>query len=286
MMARLHGYFLMTKPRAMAVVLVTAAAGYLLAIRGSWDFAILVHLLLGAGLSGGGSIVLNQYLERDHDRHMLRTRLRPLPSGLISPRAALIYGIVLSVVGTAWLAVFVNGITSILGGLCVVSYVLLYTPLKRVTTLNTAVGAVPGAIPPMMGWTAVTGAIDLEAWVLFLILFIWQFPHFLAIGWLYRDDYARAGYTMLAGRDPDGRVTARQMVLNASCLMVVSLLPVSISMAGPHYGTGAVMLGIALLVLCLMFRVHRSTAMARLVLKGSVVHIALLMIFLVADKLR
>ena len=268
----------------MLVVLVTAAAGYLLASRGEVDLVGLANLLLGAALSGGGSIVLNQVLERHHDRRMERTRHRPLPSGLIGVRSALVWGIFLSVAGTTWLAWTVNGLTAFLGGLCVVSYVLLYTPLKRVTTLNTAVGAVPGAIPPMMGFSAVTNQLGVESWVLFAILFFWQFPHFLAIAWIYREDYARAGYSMLSGVDPDGRMTARQIILNSSVLMLVSLLPTRLGFAGMGYAAVAILAGTGLMALGLFFSARRSRLAAVVVLKGSVVYISLLMTVLVVDK--
>lgn len=284
MIDRLHGYLVMTKPRAMLVVLVTAAAGYLVAAPGPVDWLLLTNLLIGAGLSGGGSIVLNQYLEREHDGKMRRTRARPLPSGLVSPREALVYGVLLSVVGTAWLALGVNALTSVLGGLCVLSYVLLYTPLKRVTTLNTAVGAVPGAIPPMMGWAAETGDLSGPAWILFAILFVWQFPHFLSIAWIHREDYSRAGYAMLSGRDPDGRMTSRQILLNAACLLAVSLAPVAADLAGGLYLWGALILGAGLLALCAAFAARRTTAAATILLRGTIVHISLLMILLVVDK--
>lgn len=284
MIERLHGYLVMTKPRAMLVVLVTAAAGYLVAAPGAVDWTLLTNLLIGAGLSGGGSIVLNQYLEREHDKKMERTRLRPLPTGLVSPREALIYGVLLSVVGTAWLAVGVNALTAVLGGLCVLSYVLLYTPLKRVTTLNTAVGAVPGAIPPMMGWAAETGDLSAPAWILFAILFVWQFPHFLSIAWIYRRDYAGAGYAMLTGRDPDGRMTSRQILLNAFCLLAVSLAPVMANFAGTVYLAGAFILGLGLIALSVVFAVRRTTDAARLLLRGTILHISILMLLMVVDK--
>ena len=284
MIRRLQNYFVMTKPRAMAAVLLTAAAGYGIAVRGGVDGWLLLNLLIGTALSGGGSIVLNQFLERGHDRRMERTRQRPLPSGQISPAAALIYGVALSVVGCGWLAMTVNGLCALLAALCVVSYVLVYTPLKRVTTLNSAIGAVPGAIPPMMGWVAETGSIGVEAWLLFLILFVWQFPHFLAIGWLYREDYSRAGYAMISARDPRGHITARQMILNSACLMVVSLMPVSLSLAGTNYAVGALVLGGGLVGLSFLFLRRPTLDSARWMLRGSVVHIALLMLLLMMDK--
>ncbi len=277
-------YLVMTKPRAMVVVLVTTAAGFFLAKTGAVEWMRLFHLLMGAGLSGGGSIVLNQFLERGHDSLMERTRNRPLPSGQVTPTYALIYGILLSVVGVGWLAVGVNGLTAILGGLCVLSYVLVYTPMKRLTPWNTAVGAIPGAIPPMMGWTAVTANIDLEAWVLFTILFVWQYPHFLALGWIYRKDYAQAGYRMLSSVDPDGERTARQVLINSCLLTLVTLLPARLGWAGVTYGVVAPLLGLGLLGLGVFFYRRRDEMVARLLLRGTIVHITILMFLLVVDR--
>ena len=277
-------YLVMTKPRAMFVVLVTTAAGYFLAETGAVDLVTLINLLIGAGLSGGGSIVLNQFLERHHDGLMDRTQHRPLPSGRVAPLAALVYGILLSIIGTVWLAFGVNMLTAILGGMCVLSYVLVYTPMKRKTPWNTAVGAVPGAIPPMMGWTAVTGSIDAEAWVLFAILFIWQYPHFLALGWIYRRDYAKAGYRMLSSVDADGERTARQVLINACLLTLITLLPARLGWAGSVYALGAPLLGLGLIGLGVFFYRKRDEVMARLLLRGTIVHITVLMILLVLDR--
>lgn len=284
MWSQLSHYLAMTKPRAMLVVLVTTAAGYFLAETGSTEWWTLASLLIGAGLSGGGSIVLNQYLERDHDRQMKRTQDRPLPSGTVTPVSALIYGILLSVIGTAWLAIGVNAMTAILGGMCVLSYVLIYTPMKRTTHWNTAVGAIPGAIPPMMGWTAVTGSIDVEAWVLFGILFVWQYPHFLALGWIYRKDYAGAGYRMLSSVDATGERTARQVLINTSLLTFLTLFPARMGWAGLVYATGAPLLGLGLLMVGIAFYRRRTDLMARILLRGTIIHITLLMILLVMDR--
>ena len=284
MFARLRAYYVMTKPRAMFVVLVTAAAGYLFAVEEAVELTVLFHLLVGAGLAGGGSIVLNQVMERDHDRKMERTQGRPMPTGQVTPLEGVVYGVLLSVVGTLWLWAGVNAITAILGALCVLSYVLLYTPLKRKTTLNTAVGAVPGAIPPMMGWTAATGEVGTGAWLLFLILFVWQFPHFLAIAWIYKDDYARAGYRMLSGVDPDGSMSGRQAVINSAVLLPLTMLPASFGLVGWVYTIWAVAVGMALLGLSLVFAYARNRDSARYLLRGSIIHISLLMILLVLGK--
>ena len=275
----------MTKPRAMFVVLLTALAGVLIAADGVPNVWLLVHLMLGTALSGGGSIVFNQVIERDYDRRMERTRHRPMAAGTISPALGWCYGAFLSVAGTAWLWAFVNPITALLAGLSVASYAFIYTPLKRRTTFNTAVGAVPGAIPPMMGVTAVTGVITPEAWVLFAILFVWQFPHFLAIAWLHREDYQTAGYCMLPVLDSEGGMTARQIILNTICLLFLTMVPVMMKTAGPKYAVGALAIGIAFCSLGLLHARLRSVRSARILLRGSVIHIAILMTLLVADRL-
>lgn len=284
-MNRLNALIAMTKPRAMVAVLISAAAGYLLGADRPWEFRLLTHLLIGTALSGAGSIVLNQVIERRHDAKMRRTRGRALPTGVIRSGFAWVYGLALSIGGTVWLFAFSGTLTAVLAALCVVSYVAVYTPLKRVSTLNAVIGAVPGAIPPMMGWTAATQAISAEAWVLFLILFVWQFPHFLAIGWLYRDDYRRAGYAMLSMDDTDGWITGRQVLLNSACLMVVTLMPFSMGFAGVPYLLGAVALGLALVAVAGVFLWRRTRASARWLLRATVVHIAVLMALLVTDRM-
>jgi heme o synthase len=288
MRATIADYLAMTKPRAMIVVWITAAAGFLVGLAeepmnaGRW--ALFFHLGLGVMLQGGGSIALNQVLEVGHDRRMKRTSDRPLPAGRVSAQAGFIYGIALSIIGTLWLAYFVNGICAILGGLSIVTYVLLYTPLKRRTTLNTAVGAVPGAIPPMMGWAAIRNDLDLEAGLLFAILFVWQFPHFLAIAWLYRQDYGRAGYVMLTRFDETGRITAHQMIVNTFMLWALSLTPYIFGLMGPAYAIGATLLSGVFFGLSFVFAAKRDNGAAKMMLKASVIHISLLMIAMVLDK--
>ncbi|MEZ6194295.1 MAG: heme o synthase [Planctomycetota bacterium] len=288
MRSKFAAYLEMTKPRAMIVVWVTAAAGFLVALAERPLDAGLVALFLNLGigvlLQGGGSIALNQVMEVPHDRRMDRTRGRPMPSGRVSRREGLLLGLALSVVGTVWLAIGVNAICAILGGLSIVTYVLLYTPLKRVTTLNTAVGAVPGAIPPMMGWAAVRNDLDLEAGLLFAILFVWQFPHFLAIAWLHRRDYEGAGYAMLSRFDPTGSVTAHQMIVNTFMLWGISLTPYFFGLTGPSYALGATILSGLFFFLAFVFAARRDDPAARWMLRGSIVHISLLMIAFVLDK--
>ena len=213
----------LTKPRITLMVVLTAGIGLLLGSGGEVSGAIVIHTLLGTGLLAAGSSALNQVLERDLDGLMERTAQRPLPAGRMHPDSALLFGVTLAILGLVELTVFVNLLTALLGTLALASYVFLYTPLKRVSSLATVIGAIPGAIPPLMGWTAVTNELALGAWVLFGILFLWQLPHFLAIAWICREDYARAGLPMLPVVEPDGRSTARQMVLWGAALLPVSL---------------------------------------------------------------
>jgi protoheme IX farnesyltransferase len=236
----------LTKPRITSLVLVTAAVGY--AVGGLGDFSVSRFLLFMAGtaLLCAGASALNQFYERDTDARMVRTSRRPLPAGRMRPEEALVFGLALSGAGLA-LLVFVNPLTLLLGALSLASYVLAYTPLKRVTSLCTVVGAVPGALPPLMGWAAARGSLGAAGWGLFAILFLWQLPHFLAIGWLYREDYARGGFPMLAVTDRDGSSTGRQAVLYATALLPVTLAAGLLAAAGKGYLWGALVLGVAFL---------------------------------------
>jgi protoheme IX farnesyltransferase len=242
---RLSDFLTLTKPEITFNVVLTALVGFLAAAHGDIRVPTLVHALLGTGLVAGGASTLNQWAERSHDALMHRTVRRPLPAGRLSPRSSLLFGAALGILGTVYLAVAVGLLASALAAATAVSYLLIYTPLKRVTSLATVVGAVPGAMPPLIGWAAATGTLAPGAWVLFLILFFWQMPHFLALAALYRKDYARAGFRVLPVEDPDGASTGRQSVLYALALLVVSLLPAPLGLAGPVYFFGALVLGIA-----------------------------------------
>ncbi|HVU99866.1 MAG TPA: heme o synthase, partial [Verrucomicrobiae bacterium] len=213
------------KARLTLLVLLTTLVGFYIAYQGPVDYALMLHAVLGTALVASGASALNQLWERKHDANMERTRSRPLPSGRLQPSTVLIIGMAASVIGLAYLTICVNGITAAMGAASLISYVLIYTPLKRVTWLNTAIGAIPGALPPLMGWTAARGEITREGWSLFAILAFWQLPHFLAIAWIYREEYARAGYKMLPGIDPDGRRTGRQAICHTLGLLPVSLCP-------------------------------------------------------------
>jgi protoheme IX farnesyltransferase len=273
----------LTKPRITSLVLVTAAVGY--AIGGVGDFAALRFLLFMAGtaLLCAGASALNQYYERDTDALMNRTNRRPLPAGRLRPDEALAFGLGLSAAGLA-LLVFVNPLTLLLGALSLTSYVLAYTPLKRVTSLSTVVGAVPGALPPLMGWAAARGSLGAAGWGLFAILFLWQLPHFLAIGWLYRDDYARGGFPMLAVTDRDGSSTGRQAVLYATALLPVTLAAGLLAAAGKGYLWGALVLGVGFLGCAILFAWDRSTGAARRLFFASVLYLPLVLGLMVFDR--
>lgn len=241
---RLSDFLTLTKPEITFNVLLTALVGFLAAVQGAVHLLPLVHALLGTGLVAAGASTLNQWAERRHDALMRRTVRRPLPAGRLGPRESLVFGVALVALGTAYLALAAGPLASALAGATAASYLLVYTPLKRVTSLATVVGAVPGAMPPLIGWAAARGTLAPGAWVLFLILFFWQMPHFLALAALYRKDYARAGFRVLPVVDPDGASTGRQAVLYALALLVVSLLPAPLGMAGALYFFGALVLGV------------------------------------------
>jgi protoheme IX farnesyltransferase len=246
--ARVAGFVQLTKPRITVLVVLTTLVGFLVAAPRPLPLLLLLHTLVGTALSAGAAGALNQWAERRADAEMRRTARRPLPSGRLTPREALVFGVVLTAGGTAYLALTTNALASALAALTVGSYLLLYTPLKRVTSLATIVGAVPGALPPMIGWAAARGRLGVEAWVLFGIVFLWQMPHFLALAQLYRADYARAGFRMLTVEDASGASAGRQALLYALALVPVSLLPTPLGLAGRVYFAGALALGVAFLL--------------------------------------
>jgi heme o synthase len=277
----------MTKPGITLMVVLTAGFGFLLAEgeRRGFSLRLLVHTLLGTGLVSAGASVLNHVLERDTDARMRRTAARPLPTGRMDPDAALLFGVGLAVAGLADLALAVNLLTSLLGAVALAGYVFVYTPLKRVSSLATIVGAVPGAIPPMMGWCAVTGRVDAAAWVLFGILFLWQMPHFLAISWLCREDYASAGFPMLTVLDPGGGRAGRQSVLYAAALVPVSLAPAALGLMGSLYLVGALALGLSYLGFGIAFAVRRSTAEARRLMLASLLYLPAVLLVMLLDRI-
>ena len=273
----------LAKPRITSLVLVTAAVGFAVGGQGSIDWLAFLVFMAGTGLLCGGASALNQYLERDADALMERTRRRPIPGGRIRPEEALVFGLALSAAGLAVL-VFVNPLTLALGAASLVSYVLAYTPLKRVTSLCTVVGAVPGALPPLMGWAASRGSLGAAGWGLFAILFLWQLPHFLAIGWLYRDDYARGGFPMLAVTDRDGASTGRQAVLYATALLPVTLAAGLLASAGAGYLWGGLVLGLGFLACAAAFAWKRTVGSARRLFLASVLYLPLLLGLMVFDR--
>ena len=282
-MKSLSSYIELTKPRILSMVLVTTTIGYFLAARGIHPLGTLFLTLLGVGCATGGSAALNNYLERDVDGKMVRTRDRALPAGLIQPANALAFGISLVLFGLFIRVWAVNLITSFILLLAAFLYVLVYTPMKRLTWLNTTFGAIPGAIPPLCGWAAATGRLDAGAWVLFLILFAWQHPHFYAIAWMFKDDYRDAGFKMLPVVDPSGVSTFRQTILFAILLVGVSVLPTMIGMTGRVYCIGALTMGLALLVVGVLFTRSKSFLDARRLLKASVIYLPLLLLLIIID---
>lgn len=278
----MRDYLELSKARIVLMVLLTTAAGFAVATEGSIDWLLFAHTIVGTALIAGGTNALNQYAERDLDAKMRRTQNRPLPAGRISPRAALLFSVGISLAGTFYLALLTNLLTAALGVLTLSSYLFIYTPLKQRTSLSTIVGAVPGAIPPMMGWAAATGSIGLGAWILFGILFLWQLPHFLAIGWMYREDYARGGFPILAVVDGSGAVSGRQALLWSLALLPISLLPAAVGGAGALYAGSAIGCGFLLVATSWLFARSRTMKAARHLFFASIVYLPLVMSLLVA----
>jgi protoheme IX farnesyltransferase len=281
---RVSAYSELTKPRITFLIVLTAAAGFALATKGRIDYLRMVSAMIGIGLLSSGIATLNQYLERDLDALMRRTADRPLPSGKLSPPEALVFGAGLTVLAEMYLAVLVNPLTALLGLTVIAGYLFGYTPLKTKTSLSTLVGAFPGAVPPLIGWTAASGELSLEAWVLFAILFLWQFPHFLAIAWIYREDYARAGILMLPVVEPDGRITGQQIVIYTLMLLPVSLLPTALGVSGKAYLFGALILGLLFLYSSVRAAFSQSRREARRLLLASVIYLPLLFILMVVNR--
>lgn len=267
----------LSKARLSFLVLMTTLVGFLMGWRGPMDYTILLATLLGTALSAAGASALNQWIERDLDSLMSRTADRPLPAARIHPSDALIFALLCCGSGVALLALLVNPLTASLALLTIVTYAVIYTPLKRVTELNTLIGAVPGALPPLIGWTAATGHTDLGGWVLFLILWFWQMPHFLAIAWLYRDQYSAAGFKMLSARDLEGWSTGWQALIYSAALLAVSLLPGIIGMATPYYFFAALALGAAMLFLSFDFLRLRTMSAARRLFFASIIYLPFLL---------
>jgi protoheme IX farnesyltransferase len=281
---RASAYVELTKPRITFLIVLTSAAGFGLASRRGIDYLALVSALLGIALLSSGIATLNQYAERDLDCLMRRTAGRPLPSGKLAPWEALAFGAGLTIAAEVYLLLLVNPLSALLGLTVIAGYLFGYTPLKTRSSLSTVVGAFPGAVPPLIGWTAATGALSIEGWVLFAILFLWQFPHFLAIAWMYREDYSRAGILMLPVVEPDGRVTAQQIVLYTLMLIPVSLLPTVLGISGRFYFFGAIVLGLLFLYSSIRAAFSMSRQQAKQLLLASVLYLPLLFILMVVNK--
>jgi protoheme IX farnesyltransferase len=273
----------LTKPRLNFLVILTTLAAYYLGSDERSTIVQLVHTLIGTALVAGGAAALNQVWERDTDRLMARTRNRPLPDLRLSPGVALGFGLVLTVAGLVQLWMFVNSRAALVAMLTTVTYILLYTPLKLRTSLSTLAGAIPGALPVVIGWAAATNTLSIEAWILFAIVFLWQMPHFLAIAWIYRDEYARAGMPLLPVIEPDGRSTGRQALLYTAALLPISVLPTLMGMATQWYLAGAVVLGAILISLSFKFSQMRTIESARRLFFGSILYLPLLWAILVGD---
>ncbi len=279
-------YLELFKARLTLLVLLTTAVGYYIGYNGPLDFALLFHTVTGTALVAAGASALNQLWERNYDARMRRTQDRPLPAGRLQPQTVLTIGSICSVLGLVYLAFAVNLVTTALGAASLLIYLFLYTPLKRVTWTNTLVGAVPGALPPLMGWTAARGGLSPEGWSLFAILAFWQIPHFMAIAWMYREEYARAGFRMLPAVDPDGHRTGRQAVSHTFGLVIASLCPFLFHLTGPAYLVGALTLGFAFLWFAVRFSRGLTLPRAKQLFYLSILYLPLLLVLMVLDKVK
>ncbi len=284
-LARPWAYLSLTKPDVTFLVVLTTLAGFYLGSRGAFDLVRLAHTLLGTTLLAAGTSALNHYFERAIDAKMRRTAHRPLPLGQLQPSQALCFGVGLALAGTAYLAFFVSGLSSALGFATCASYLGAYTPLKKRTTLATLVGAFPGAVPPLIGWAAARGSLSLEAWILYAIMFLWQFPHFLSIAWIYREDYARAGVLMLPVVDRTGEATFRQILIYSAALVPASLLPAVVGMAGMRYLFGALVLGFALVLVGMWAARSKTNLRTKWLMHASVIYIPALLGLMMFDKI-
>ena len=275
-------YFELTKPGITRMVLITTAAGFYLA--GGDSIVLLLHTLLATGLAASGTNALNQWAERDADAHMRRTARRPLPAGRLTAREAFVFAWAISLIGLAYLVVFVNLLTAVIVAVTLSSYVFVYTPLKRRTWVSTLIGAVPGALPIVAGWTATGRPVTVAAMALFGIMFLWQLPHFFSLAWIYREDYRRAGFQMLTVVDDSGARAARQALLYAAVLIPISLLPTVFGLTGDIYLIGALILGVAFLLPTIMLVRGPKEVFAWRTFAASVVYLPLLIILMVIDK--
>jgi len=282
---RSRDFVALAKPRLNLLVVASTLAGYAMAAGEPLGFVRICGLAFGTMLVAGGASAFNQVIERDLDALMRRTRTRPLPGQRLQPLEGLLFGSAITLAGVLFIVASSNLLAGAVALATLVTYVAIYTPLKTRTSFGTVIGAIPGALPPIIGWAATANELPVKAWVLFGIMFLWQLPHFLAIAWMYRDDYARAGFPMLPVIEPDGHSTARQAVVYAAALVPLSLAPTLMHMAGDYYFAGALVLGIAFLWLTLRFARTRAVKEARQVFFGSLVYLPVLWILMIADKL-
>jgi protoheme IX farnesyltransferase len=282
--SRVGDFIELTKPRIGVLVLATTAVGFVAGCAGPIDFALMFHTIVGTALAAAGANALNQLMERDFDALMHRTANRPIPSGRIAPVEALCFGLLTSAASIFYLALLATPLAAAVAAATLASYLLLYTPLKRRTPWCTAVGAIPGALPPVIGWAAARGSIGLGALLLFAIVFVWQIPHFWAIAWIYRDDYRRASFPMLAVIDSDGRRTGRQVIWLCSLLLAVSTLPWWLGVSGAWYFGGAILLGLLFLASGVKFATAISNATARRLMLVSIAYLPLLLGLMIMDR--
>ena len=280
----INSYIDLMKPSILIMVLITTILGFYLGSDGNIIWINIIWMLTGTTFSAGGASVLNQYLERDQDKIMNRTCDRPIPLGIISPYNALVFGIITVIIGTSILVVKINLLTGFLSLLTVFMYVLVYTPMKRVTWLNTSIGSVPGALPPIGGWAAATNSIDSGAWIIFGILYLWQHPHFFAIAWMCKNDYEKAGFKMLPVIEPDGKRTVRQILWHLSLLFPISLLPVLIGMNGYIYLYGSLIITLYYFLSAFPMLKNKSHKNASQILKASVLYLPALLVIIIIDK--
>lgn len=283
--SRTADFTALAKPRLNLLVVASALAGYLMGTSDGVSALPLLATLAGTGLVAGGASAFNQLLERDLDAMMRRTRMRPLPDRRLQGFEAAIFGAAITITGLLILAAFANLLAAGVALFTLLSYVVVYTPLKRRSSFGTVIGAIPGALPPVIGWAAARGALTSEAWTLFGIVFLWQLPHFLAIAWMYREDYARAGYPMLPVIEPDGHSTARQSMIYATALLPLSLAPTLLGLTGIVYFAGALLLGVGFIYLTYRFVRTRTVRDARTVFFGSIIYLPLIWILMIADKI-
>ena len=281
----MRDYFDLSKPGIGFYSLITTVTAFWLATSGPINFILLLHTIIATGLVTAGGGALNQVLEMKIDSQMHRTEKRPLPAGRVTAQSGLIFGVVTSILGTAYLLLAVNAISALLAIGTLVGYLFVYTPSKRYTSLSTIIGAFPGAIPILIGWAAVTGNIDLRGWTLFAILFLWQIPHFLAIAWMYRKDYARAGFPMLTVIEPEGLSAAHQSVIYLVALVPISLFPTRLGLTGEIYFIGALVLGLGFLASGVMVAIKRTNTSAKQMLFASIIYLPVLLLLMIIDKM-